>query len=444
MNDAPGSALPVLAPDKTAAAFKAWIRRLVSDTAELEAFDAGEIDAVMDRDSGCALLLPEAQSALHGSRRIALSALDALPGEVCVLDASGVVVMANKAWRVAGAANARAGLDVRSGENFFSACRDAPESERAPADAVAAGLRSVLAGVRSSLRFRYVCPSPRAHREFTLTMAATSEPGPMNVLLTREWHSEHRQVAKLDKRTSGKQSRKSSVAHAVPENRLLAALPSKDYARLQRDLDPVTIKYGEVLYEPGEIMRNVYFPGKSLVSLLTLIEGHRALEVGLVGREGMIGARLALGANKSSVRALVQGTGTAMRMTAECFLREFRRSQTLQRVLLQFTDRLMVQVSQTAACNRFHIVEARLARWLMMTAERMSCATFHLTHGFIADMLGVRREGVTVAAIALQRRGIIQYRRGNITILDQPGLEAACCSCYRHLQLMECESEARA
>ena len=216
--------------------------------------------------------------------------------------------------------------------------------------------------------------------------------------------------------------------------------PPNDYARLEKDLEPVTIDYGQVLYEPGETMRDVYFPGNSLVSLLTLVEGHRALEVGLVGREGMIGARLAMGATKSSVRALVQGTGTAMRMNAECFLREFHRSQTLQRALLTFTDRLMIQISQTAACNRFHVVEARLARWLLMTAERMQSAAFHLTHGFIADMLGVRREGVTVAAIALQRRGIIRYRRGNITILDHQSLQSACCSCYRHLQLIDCES----
>ena len=159
MIDAAGSIDPLLAPDKAEAAFKAWLRRLVTGTAELEAFDAGEIDAVMDRDSGSALLLPEAQSALHVSSRIALSALDALPGEVCVLDARGVVVMANKAWRVSGATHARAGLDVRAGENFFAACRDAPDSERAHADAVAAGLRKVLAGQRQSLRFRYACPS---------------------------------------------------------------------------------------------------------------------------------------------------------------------------------------------------------------------------------------------------------------------------------------------
>ena len=231
-----------------------------------------------------------------------------------------------------------------------------------------------------------------------------------------------------------------TVAHAGAENRLLAALPPKDYAQLASGLEPVTITYGEVLYEPGEPMREVYFPSNCLVSLLTLVEDHRALEVGLVGREGMIGASLALGAAKSSVRALVQGTGTAMRMNAKRFLREFRRSQALQRVLLQFTERLMVQISQTAACNRFHLVEARLARSLLMTAERMCSPEFHLTHEFLAGMLGVRRVGVTVAATALQRRGFIQYRRGNITILDQQGLEEACCPCYRHLQALNAET----
>ncbi|HET9474945.1 MAG TPA: hypothetical protein VFO82_13690, partial [Steroidobacteraceae bacterium] len=171
MIGAAGSTDPLLAPDRSEVAFKAWIRRLVSGPAELKAFDAGEIDAVMDIDNGCAHLLPEAQSALRGSSRIALSAFDALPGEVCVLDASGVVVMTNKAWRVSGATHARAGLDVRAGENMFAACRDAAESERTRADAIAAGLRKVLAGLRQSLRFRYVCPSPRGRSVFTLTMA---------------------------------------------------------------------------------------------------------------------------------------------------------------------------------------------------------------------------------------------------------------------------------
>jgi CRP-like cAMP-binding protein len=229
-----------------------------------------------------------------------------------------------------------------------------------------------------------------------------------------------------------------AVAAAEPyvANRLLAALPAREYARLAPCLEPVTLTYGEVLYEPGQRMRHVYFPGVCLVSLLTLVEGHRALEVGLVGREGMIGARLAIGAATSPVRALVLGTGTALRMKAAHFSREFRRSPALQRALLRFTDDLVIQVSHTAACNRFHVVESRLARWLLLTAERMERMDFHLTHAFLADMLGVRREGVTEAAGALQRRRLIHYRRGDITILDQPGLEAACCSCYHHLRLM--------
>jgi CRP-like cAMP-binding protein len=418
------------ASDKAAAAFRTWMRRLVTDTAELVAFDAGEIDAVMDRNSVSALLLPEAQTALHDSNRVVLSAFDALPGEICILDAMGIVVMTNKAWRVSGAAHARAGLDVRAGENFFDACLDAPENERAHANAVAVGLRKILTGMRQSLRIGYECPSPHGRSFFTLNMAATSAQRPVNALLTREWRDEPRQEVR----------RIATTARTGTENRLLAALPPKDYAQLASGLEPVTITHGEVLCEPGEPMREVYFPGNCLVSLLTLVEGDRALEVGLVGREGMIGASLALGAAKSSVRALVQGTGTAMKMNAKRFLREFRRSQALQRVLLQFTDSLMVQISQTAACNRFHLVEARLARSLLMTAERMGSAEFHLTHQFLAAMLGVRRVGVTVAATALQRHGFIRYRRGNITILDQQGLETASCPCYRHVQVARAET----
>jgi len=436
MIDAPESTDPLLAQDKAAAEFKTWLRRLVTDTAELVAFDAGEIDAVMDRNSVSALLLPEAQTALHDSHRIALSALDALPGEICVLDAMGIVVMTSKAWRVSGAAHARAGLDVRAGENIFDACLDAPAGERAHANAVAAGLRKMLAGMRQLLRFRYVCPSPRGRSVFTLTMAATTAQSPVYTLLTREWHSPRQQTGKISGVAAGKVRRIATAVRSGAQNRLLAALPSKDYAQLASGLEPVTITYGEVLYEPGEPIRAVYFPSTCLVSLLTPVDAHRALEVGLVGREGMIGASLALGATKSSVRALAQGTGTAMRMNAKRFLREFRRSEALQRVLLQFTERLMVQISQTAACNRFHLVEARLARSLLMTAERMGSAEFHLTHEFLAAMLGVRRVGVTVAASELQRRGFIRYRRGNITILDQRGLETASCPCYRHLQVL--------
>jgi CRP-like cAMP-binding protein len=232
-----------------------------------------------------------------------------------------------------------------------------------------------------------------------------------------------------------KAGRIAAVARAISPNRLLAALPAKEYERLLDGLEPVKLSYGEVLDEPGEQMRYAYFPCDCLVSLLTVVEGRRALEVGLVGREGMVGSRLALGFTTSSVRALVQGTGTALRIESASFLRKFQRSPALQRALLGFTDSLMLQVTQNAACNRFHVVEARLARWLLMTRERVPSHEFHLTHEFLADMLGVRRVGVTLAASALQRRQLIRYRRGAITILDQRGLEASACSCYQQVRL---------
>jgi CRP-like cAMP-binding protein len=232
-----------------------------------------------------------------------------------------------------------------------------------------------------------------------------------------------------------KAARIAAVARATTPNGLLAALPAKEYERLLDGLEPVRLSYGQVLDEPGERMRYAYFPCDCVVSLLTVVEGRRALEVGLVGREGMVGSRLALGFTTSSVRALVQGTGTALRIDSAHFLRKFERSPGLRRVLLRFTDALMLQVTQNAACNRFHLVEARLARWLLMTRERVSSPELHLTHEFLADMLGVRRVGVTLAASALRRRQLIRYRRGAIRILDHQGLEASACSCYQQVRL---------
>jgi CRP-like cAMP-binding protein len=213
-------------------------------------------------------------------------------------------------------------------------------------------------------------------------------------------------------------------------NSLLAALPRRSYLRLLPGLAPVELVFGDVLYEPGQPIRDVYFPTQSLVSLLTLVEGHLALEVGLVGREGMVGIPLALGIEVSPVRALVQGAGPALKMSAARFRTELRRSPPLQRELDGYIHALMAQISQTAACNRFHVVEARLARWLLMTRDRVRSAEFRMTHEFLSHMLGVRRVGVTEAASALQRQKLIEYSRGNIRILDDRGLEAACCSCY--------------
>ena len=222
------------------------------------------------------------------------------------------------------------------------------------------------------------------------------------------------------------------VATRAPvANSLLAALPRKDYQRLLAGFEPVTLSFGDVLYEPKRPIRHVYFPNDSLVSLLTLADGHLALEVGMVGREGMVGTPIPLGINHSAVRALVQGSGTAMRMTSARFRKEFHRCPPLQKAIYRYIHVLMAQVTQTAACNRFHVVEARLARWLLMTRDRVRSNQFHLTHEFLAHMLGVRRVGVTKAASTLQRQKLIRYSRGKINILDGKRLEAAACRCYQ-------------
>jgi CRP-like cAMP-binding protein len=221
------------------------------------------------------------------------------------------------------------------------------------------------------------------------------------------------------------------VDDTLPRNAVLAGLPRKSYRDLLPHLVPVTLDFGEVLYEPDARIKNVYFPGQSIVSLLTVVDGRDALEVGLVGREGMVGIPLSLGVEVSAVRALVQGSGPAMRMSAASFRKAFAASEPLRRGLHRYTNALMAQITQTAACNRFHVVEARLARWLLMTRDRLASGQFLLTQEFLSHMLGVRRVGVTEAASALQRRGLIEYSRGSIRILDHAGLEAAACTCYR-------------
>jgi CRP-like cAMP-binding protein len=218
---------------------------------------------------------------------------------------------------------------------------------------------------------------------------------------------------------------------AVPRsNALLASvlLPT-ERARVARLLTPVSLKFGEVLHEP-ESIRHVYFPVDCVVSLLAPLKDHLAVEVGMVGSEGMVGIPLALGVRTSSVQALVQGSGTALRMEASSFIRELKRNAALQTGIHRYIHLLMGQLTQTAACNAFHPIEARCARWLLMTRDRMQSDEVELTHEFLARMLGVRRVGVTVAAGNLQREGVIAYSRGHITILDPKRLEATACECY--------------
>ncbi len=218
---------------------------------------------------------------------------------------------------------------------------------------------------------------------------------------------------------------------ARPANRILESLSQKEYARLRPHLEPVTLDFAQVLYEPQKAIRHVYFPVDCLVSLLTAVDKRRTLEVGMVGNEGMAGMPFILGMGISGVRAIVQGRGTALRMASAPFRVEFQRNQPLQDALYRYTYALMAQISQTAACNRFHEAEARLARWLLMTRDRLQSDEFALTHEFLAHMLGLRREWVTEAASALKERKLIDYTRGKIRILDVKRLKVASCSCYQ-------------
>ena len=198
--------------------------------------------------------------------------------------------------------------------------------------------------------------------------------------------------------------------------------------------EPVELAFADVLSEPGDRIRHVYFPREAFVSLAAPADGRGSLEVGLIGNEGMLGIPLILGIDVSPLRALVRGSGGALRMDAASFSRELARSFALQRGLNRYLYALMAQFAQTVACTRFHLLDARLARWLLMTHDRAHSDVFHLTHEFLADMLGVRRVGVTKAASALQRKNLIRYKRGHITIVDRGGLEALSCGCYRAMQ----------
>ena len=227
--------------------------------------------------------------------------------------------------------------------------------------------------------------------------------------------------------------RKSEVSTAKPApvtNRLIGGLPRKDRKRILERCEPVDLVFGAILCEPDVPFGQVYFPLSGFISLVAPLIGHQPLEMGLIGSEGMLGVTLVLGVDAAPLRAVVQGSGTALRMTAPQFRRELRDSPSLHRTLNRYLYVLMAQLSQTAACTRFHETDARLARWLLMTHDRAHGNHFNLTHEFLADMLGVRRSGVTIAAGGLQRRKLISYTRGEIRILNRSGLEAASCECY--------------
>jgi CRP-like cAMP-binding protein len=226
--------------------------------------------------------------------------------------------------------------------------------------------------------------------------------------------------------------------HDPVENRLLAALPGKEYEDLLPHLERVSFSLGETIYESSGQLDYVYFPTTAIVSLLYTMENGSSAEMGMAGNEGIVGIALFMGGGTMPNRAVVQSAGGALRMKAKALQEEFGRSGNFQRLLLRYTQALITQISQTAVCNRLHSVEQQLCRWLLLSHDRLQTDELIMTQEMIADMLGVRREGVTVAAGRLQDAGAISYMRGHIMVLDRQKMEAAVCECYKVVK-DECE-----
>lgn len=225
------------------------------------------------------------------------------------------------------------------------------------------------------------------------------------------------------------------VPYAVPphspmQNHLLAALPATEFDRLAPHLEEVAMPLGEVLYESGGQLRHVYFPATSIVSLLYELENGASAEIAVVGNEGILGISLFMGGETTPGRAVVQSAGHGYRLKAQLLKDEFNRAGPVLRLLLRYTQALITQMTQTAVCNRHHAIEQQLCRWLLLSLDRLSTDSLTMTQELIANMLGVRREGVTEAAGNLQRAGLIRYSRGHIEVLDRPGLEKTVCECY--------------
>jgi len=219
-------------------------------------------------------------------------------------------------------------------------------------------------------------------------------------------------------------------APSSKQNHLLAALPANDFERLLPHLELVTLKLGEALYESGERLQHVYFPTTSIVSLLYVMEDGSSAEIAIVGNEGILGISLFMGGETTPSRAVVQSAGQAYRLKAHLLKQEFNRAGPVLHLLLRYTQALITQMAQTAVCNRHHSVEQQLCRWLLLSLDRLSSNELAMTQELIANMLGVRREGVTEAAGNLQRDKLIRYTRGRISVLNRPGLENRACECY--------------
>ena len=218
--------------------------------------------------------------------------------------------------------------------------------------------------------------------------------------------------------------------HSPKQNHILAALPAAEFDRLAPHLELVPLPLGEALYESGGRLQHVYFPTTAIVSLLYVLEDGASAEIAVVGNEGVLGIALFMGGETTPSRAVVQSAGYGYRLKAQILKQEFNRAGPVMHLLLRYTQALITQMTQTAVCNRHHSVEQQLCRWLLLSLDRLSSDALTMTQELIANMLGVRREGVTEAAGKLQRDGLIRYSRGRIEVIDRPGLEKAVCECY--------------
>ena len=218
--------------------------------------------------------------------------------------------------------------------------------------------------------------------------------------------------------------------HNPAQNHLLAALSAPELERLEPHLELAPLPLGKVLYEPGSVLHHVYFPTDSIVSLLYVLEDGASAEIAVVGNEGIIGVALFMGGETTPSRAVVQSAGYGYRLKGQLLKQEFNRSGAMQHLLLRYTQALLTQMAQTAVCNRHHSVDQQLCRWLLLSLDRLASNELSMTQELIANMLGVRREGVTEAAGKLQSAGLIHYSRGRITVVDRSGLEARVCECY--------------
>ena len=221
-----------------------------------------------------------------------------------------------------------------------------------------------------------------------------------------------------------------SLPHSPSQNHLLAALPAAEFARLAPHLELVPMPLGESLYEPGERLQHVFFPTTAIVSLLFVLESGASAEIAGVGNEGVLGISLFMGGDSTPSSAVVQTAGHGYRLQGKLLKEEFSRGGLMQRLLLRYTQALLTQMCQTAACNRHHSIEQQLCRWLLLTLDRLPTNELIMTQELVASALGVRREGITEAAGKLQRAGVIRYRRGHIAVLERSGLEAGACECY--------------